>query len=217
MTRTPSAAHLRASAAPSHKPMWLVAATALSVAVLVATTACSPSSRAGVAAPPPSSPTQTTAAAPTSDRTTQPPAETDCSLSQLAVSDQSGSAGSTHRSVILIFRNASSVQCHLTGYPGVAALNSNDQQIAQATRTLHGYLGGSTSAATVTLAAGATASATVEALAIDATTGNGCAPYAGILVTPPNETHSIKLAWPGDGCSALEIHPVVLGATGSRP
>jgi hypothetical protein len=131
------------------------------------------------------------------------------------VSDQKGGAGSTHRSVILVFRNTSSVTCHLTGYPGVAGLNSNDQQIAQATRTLHGYLGGATSAATVTLAAGGSASATVEALAIDAGTGNGCAPYAGILVTPPNETHSIKLAWPGDGCSALEIHPVVPGTTGS--
>ena len=131
------------------------------------------------------------------------------------MSDQKGSSGSTHRSVILIFRNTSAVTCHLTGYPGVAALNSIDQQIAQATRTLHGYLAGATSAGTVTLAAGASASATVEALAIDAGTGNGCAAYAGILVTPPNETHSIKLAWPGDGCSSLEIHPVVPGTTGS--
>jgi hypothetical protein len=56
----------------------------------------------------------------------------------------------------------------------------------------------------------------VEALAIDATTGNSCTPYAGILVTPPNETHSIKLPWPSDGCSVLQIHPVVPGTTGSR-
>jgi hypothetical protein len=207
MTRTPSAARARASA--------FAAVTGLSVALLVAATACSPSARSGggLGAAPPSSPTP--ASTPPSDKAAPPPAETDCPLSQLAVSDQKGSAGSTHRSVILIFRNTSAVTCHLTGYPGVAALNSTDQQIAQATRTLHGHLGGATSAGTVTLAAGASASATVEALAIDATTGNGCAAYAGILVTPPNETHSIKLAWPGDGCSALEIHPVVLGTTGS--
>jgi len=212
MTRTPSAARARASA--------FAAVTGLSVALLAAATACSPSARSGggLGAAPPSSPTPastTPASTPPSGKAAPPPAETDCPLSQLAVSDQKGSAGSTHRSVILIFRNTSAVTCHLTGYPGVAALNSTDQQIAQATRTLHVYLGGATSAGTVTLAAGASASATVEALAIDATTGNGCAAYAGILVTPPNETHSIKLAWPGDGCSALEIHPVVPGTTGS--
>jgi Protein of unknown function (DUF4232) len=204
MTRTPASAGL----------------AVLVAALLVATSACASSGRTGggLGAAPPSTPTHAGTPAPAttapSDRPAPPP-ETDCPLSQLAVSDQNGGAGSTHRSVILIFRNTSSVICHLTGYPGVAALNSNDQQIAQATRTLHGYLGGSTSAATVTLAAGASASATVEALAIDATTGNGCTPYAGILVTPPNETHSIKLAWPGDGCSSLEIHPVVPGTTGS--
>jgi hypothetical protein len=195
----------------------VAAVSVLSAAILLAASACAPSARTTGAAPPASPTPASTAPAstPPSDRAAPPPAETDCPLSQLAVSDQKGSSGSTHRSVILIFRNTSSITCHLTGYPGVAALNSSDAQIAQAKRTLHGYLGGATSAGTITLAAGASASATVEALAIDATTGNGCAAYAGILVTPPNETHSIKLAWPGDGCSGLEIHPVVLGTTGS--
>jgi Protein of unknown function (DUF4232) len=183
------------------------------ITVVLAATACGAPARTGTglgAAPPTSA-----VSSPTPAQTT-PPAETDCSLSQLQVSDRAGGSGSTHRSVVLVFHNTSSVTCHLTGYPGVAALDSHDAQTAQATRTLSGYLGGSTSAGTVTLAAGDSVSATVEALAIDATTGNSCTAYAGILVTPPNETHSVKLAWPSDGCSALQIHPVVPGTTGSR-
>lgn len=192
----------------------------LAMALLVGTTACATSASEGgslgaatTSGPPTVQPTHTT---PPSDQALPPPAETDCPLSQLQVSDRAGGSGSTHRSVILVFRNTSSTRCHLTGYPGVAALNSHDAQIAQAARTLSGYMGGATSSGSVTLAAGDSVSATVEALAIDAATGNSCTPYAGILVTPPNETHSIKLVWPSDGCSALQIHPVVPGTTGSR-
>jgi len=47
----------------------------------------------------------------------------------------------------------------------------------------------------------------------NASDGSACAAYAGILVTPPNETHTVKVPWDG-GCSALQIHPVVLGTTG---
>jgi len=65
----------------------------------------------------------------------------------------------------------------------------------------------------VSLAAGASASATVEALAFDQA-GNACTAYAGLLVTPPDETHSVRVAWGSDGCSELEIHPVVAGTTG---
>jgi hypothetical protein len=187
------------------------------LALLLGVTACSADSQTGNSlGPGPSSVPTTPSTAPVSDRALPPPAETDCSLSQLAVSDSNGSAGSTHRATILVFRNTSTVTCHLAGYPGVAGLNASDQQVAQATRTLSGYLGGARSAATVQLAPGQSASATVEAMAIDATTGNSCTPYAGILVTPPNETHSIKLAWPNDGCSSLQIHPVVPGTTGSQ-
>ena len=184
---------------------------------LLGVTACTTGAQTGssLGSGPSAAPT-TQPTTPVSDRAVPPPAETDCSLSQLAVSDSNGGAGSTHRATILVFRNTSTVTCHLAGYPGVAGLNASDQQVAQATRTLSGYLGGAKSAATVQLSPGQSASATVETLAIDAKTGNSCTPYAAILVTPPNETHSIKLAWPNDGCSTLQIHPVVPGTSGSQ-
>ena len=63
------------------------------------------------------------------------------------------------------------------------------------------------------LAPGNSASATVEALA-SGPDGASCTGYAGLLVTPPDETHAVHLNWGSDGCSDLQIHPVVPGTTG---
>jgi hypothetical protein len=140
----------------------------------------------------------------------------ECKLAQLDVTITEGSAGSTHRSKIILFRNTGSARCVLQGYPGVAALDSTGKQIEQAKRTPAGYLGGVASGKTplVNLAPGGTASATVEALATGPN-GESCTGYAGLLVTPPDETHSVRLDWGSDGCSSLQIHPVVPGTSGS--
>jgi Protein of unknown function (DUF4232) len=119
--------------------------------------------------------------------------------------------------VVLVFTNTGAVPCGTRGYPGVAALNAGGAQIAQAARTTSGYLGGlgaGRAIPNVTLPAGGAASAMVEALAFNASDGSACTAYAGLLVTPPDETHSVKLPWGSDGCSALQIHPMVPGTTG---
>jgi hypothetical protein len=141
------------------------------------------------------------------------PAE--CSIGQLDVSIGGGDAGLGHRSRILVFRNTGSATCVLQGYPGVAALDGDAHQVAQARRTLSGYLGGTRAAKPplVRLGAGAAASAMVEAVAFGAN-GASCAAYAGLLVTPPDETHSVRVNWGNDGCSDLQVHPVVPGTTG---
>jgi hypothetical protein len=115
-----------------------------------------------------------------------------------------------------VFRNTGTSSCSLNGYPGVAGLDATGAQQDQAERTLAGYLGGIRSgrASRVTLAPGATASATIEASA--AGTGPECPAYPRVLVTPPNETHAVRLDWPNDGCTGLQVHPVVTGRTGSR-
>src|SRR5689334_15205449 len=96
-------------------------------ALLLGVAACSTTAQTGNTTG--SGPTPTSTAdrptTPTSDQVLAPPAETDCSLSQLNVSDSNGGAGSTHRATILVFRNTSTVTCHLAGYPGVAALNGS--------------------------------------------------------------------------------------------
>jgi hypothetical protein len=139
-----------------------------------------------------------------------------CTVDKLKVTAVDGGAGSGHRAVVLLFTNTSGSPCRLYGYPGVAALDSHGAQVAQARRTLSGYLGGTTQpAANVDIASGQSASAMVEASAAGSD-GSSCVAYPAILVTPPDETRSIKLAWPGDGCSDLQIHPVVPGTTGSQ-
>jgi hypothetical protein len=175
----------------------------------------SPPLDVGAVTPPPTA--APPAGAPTGEPTkalTDPPAR--CLLTNLKVAARQGDAGSGHRSMVLVFTNAGATACRLYGYPGVAALDSHDTQTAQASRTTHGYLGGLAAGlapANVDLAAGDSASAMVEASAFNAD-GSACAAYAGLFVTPPNETHSTKLAWGNDGCSALQIHPVVPGLTG---
>jgi hypothetical protein len=144
-------------------------------------------------------------------------AAAECVLKQLAVTITGGDAGSTHRSRVVLFRNTGSAGCFLQGYPGVAALDAKGKQVDQAERTTAGYLGGLRSGKPprVSLAPGTTASAMVEATAATSS-GDSCTAYAGLLVTPPDETHSAKLTWGSDGCANLEIHPVVPGSTGSK-
>lgn|SRR6266487_2384279 len=184
--------------------------------------------RAGLTATPPgsapSASTGTTSAAssaPTapsnsSSAVSSTPAE--CTVAHLSINLGGGDAGSGHRSAALMFRNTGSVTCRLHGYPGVAALNAHGTQIQQARRTPSGYLGGlkqGASAPIVDIAPGQSASALLEALAFGPD-GGSCTPYAGLLVTPPDDTRSVRLAWSGDGCSNLEIHPVVPGDTGQQ-
>ena len=143
-------------------------------------------------------------------------ANANCTLDHLKVTGTPSTGAGGHSSKVLVFTNTGPGVCRLFGYPGVAALDAGGNQIAQATRTLNGYMGGIPSGKTAEaafLSVGESAAAVVEALNFNASDGSACTAYAGILVTPPNETHSIKLGWDG-GCSALQIHPVVLGTTG---
>ncbi len=177
--------------------------------------AATPSPAPSVSAQP--SPSPATPSATPSAATSSSASGGGCTPGGLKVTVGAESAGSGHRSVALVFTNVGSTPCTLHGYPGVAALNATGAQIAQATRTPSGYLGGLAPGRAipyVTLAAGQSASATVEAMAFNASDGSACTAYAGLLVTPPNETRSVRVPWTNDGCSGLEIHPVVPGVTG---
>lgn len=142
-------------------------------------------------------------------------AEPECRSGGLTVTMGVADSSSGHRGQTIVFRNNGSSACFLRGYPGVAALGADGKQVAQAERTSAGYEGGLRAGKPpkVRLAAGAAASARVEALAAR-DDGGSCTPYAGLLVTPPDETHSVKLAWDTDACTSLEVHPVVAGSTG---
>jgi hypothetical protein len=66
----------------------------------------------------------------------------------------------------------------------------------------------------VDLAPGETASALLEGTNNPTGTATSCPIYSAILVTPPGETHSVRVGISMRGCTGLEIHPVVPGSTG---
>lgn len=161
-----------------------------------------------------------------------PPAVTSsaplCTNSQVAVSDGGGGAGLGHENQIILFTNQSNDSCTLSGYPGIAALNSSGQEVVQAERSLSGYLGGlwnnATTPPSVTLQPGGTASAIVEGTDNPVGTETSCPYYPELLVTPPNLTTSVRITVTGlgtppenglPGCTSIQVHPVVTGNTGT--
>jgi hypothetical protein len=109
----------------------------------------------------------------------------------------------------------------IQGYPGLDAVNSSGQVVVHAKRTPDGYLGGpamgaltgTVSERQVTLATGQEASALFEGENGPVATLGPCPPYSAILVTPPDESHSVRIPSDYSRCY-LEIHPVVPGVTG---
>lgn len=138
----------------------------------------------------------------------------------LAVSAGAGGAAAGNVSVPLLFRNAGTVTCILSGYPGVAALDRSGRQVAQADRTPSGYSGGLTPGQTVPpavrLAPGQSASALVEGSDVPVGAATSCPSYASLLVTPPDLTISVPVSRALPGCSAIEVHPVVPGTAGRQ-
>jgi len=142
-----------------------------------------------------------------------------CTTAGLTVTAGPGNGGAGHIGLPILFRNTGTTPCRLHGYPGVAGLNAAGKEMTQAVRTASGYLGGvggeTGGAPTVVLAPGQTASALVEGSDVPVGNATSCPTYVGLLVTPPDETHSVRLGAQLPGCSGLQVHPVVAGQTGS--
>jgi hypothetical protein len=143
-----------------------------------------------------------------------------CKLSDLTVTAGEGGAGAGHWGLPLVFRNKGTATCRLVGYPGVAGLDAGGNQLAQARRTASGYLGGLVDPQgrppVVDIGPGAAASAYLEGSNVWVHDASECPVYQGLLVTPPDETHSVRLTLTANGCNGLQIHPVVPGDTGSQ-
>jgi hypothetical protein len=142
-----------------------------------------------------------------------------CTFAHLSVSLGQVGAGLGHEGVAILFENTGTSTCSLSGYPGVAALDSAGRQVAQAQRTPSGYLGGmqtgSTTPPVVLLGPGAEASALVEGTDVPEGVASSCPTYPALLVTPPTSTLSARLTVSLPGCSPLEVHPIVSGTTGT--
>lgn len=137
-----------------------------------------------------------------------------CVDADLTVSVNPSGAGLGHVGSTIVFTNVSDHQCALTGYPRVAGLDSSGREVNQAQPALTGYLGGSYTRATVQLARGGSASALVEGTSNPSGAATTCPVYPRLLVVAPTQTRSHVFASSMPGCSRLQVHPVVAGATG---
>lgn len=175
-----------------------------------------------VAAPAASPATASSAAAPTASSgpatASSAPAEAGagrCATGQLrlGLGSEEGAAGSTYRP--LTFVNTGTAACTVDGHPGVSYVAGDDgHQVGAAA-------GRTGTPAPVTLAPGATASATLRIVnprAYDAAT---ClpTPVTGLRVYPPDQTAAAFLPGPATACAAtgvvlLTTGPVRAGATG---
>jgi hypothetical protein len=142
-----------------------------------------------------------------------------CAPPYLTLAVHSGSSGASHAGYLLVFTNTGQIACAMTGYPGVAILDSKDRQIIQASRTPNGYLGGlrGSKPPAIGLPAGGTASALLEGLLFDPRTSRGCPTERALLSTPPNTTTPMKVAVLTRICGQVQIHPMVPGSAGSQP
>jgi hypothetical protein len=140
-----------------------------------------------------------------------------CRSGEIAVSVAAAVAGLGHVGEPLVFENVGRAACFLTGYPGVALAAGGGHQV-QVRRTPNGYLGGLSPTATsnpvVRLRPGDKASALLEGE--DGTgSGGACPSYVALLVTPPNQTVTSRVARPTSICDS-QIHPVVPGTAGTQ-
>lgn len=157
--------------------------------------------------------------------TTLPPASTSpsgsalaepaCTTAQLKISWKGIPGGLSHAALVLLFENTGA-RCALRGYPGIDGIDADGNVTAPARRTPNGYLGGPDTPgepAAVDLAPGQTASALLEGSSGPLAGEPACPHYEALLVTPPDETHSVRLSTEYSLCD-LEVHPVVSGGTG---
>ena len=137
-----------------------------------------------------------------------------CTTAQLTISLGVMQSGLSHYGDILLFKN-NGPTCALHGYPGLDADNAAGVAVVHAQRTQSGYLGGlgqGVAEPTVSLTTGQTASALFEGYA-PGVLSTPCPAYSTLVVTPPNETHPVRLLSPQTVCQ-IQIHPVVPGASG---
>ncbi|GAC1400080.1 MAG: hypothetical protein NVSMB60_13120 [Mycobacterium sp.] len=109
-----------------------------------------------------------------------PQASGRCSDNDLTVFNGTLQSADTQRHVTLSFRNASSQTCTLVGYPRADLVTPVGGVLIHVPRRP------ANAAHRLTLNPGDVATADVSASAIDTLTGNACARWGNLVVTPPN-------------------------------
>jgi|GEM_PF-674546 len=193
-SRTPARpVRRRAGRARALGPLVVVGALAVGLAAC-GSSSTSSSSTSTTGATPTTTPTSTTkgsSGSSTTSTTTGTPAGTAaCRTSSLALSfgSPNGTAGAVHYT--LTFQNTGTTPCTLYGFPGVSFLDGSGGQIGQPAQRAGG------TPSTVTVAAGASAYASVAVTDPGIPPCTGSTAAAHVKVFPPGETQAATVAAP---------------------
>jgi uncharacterized protein DUF4232 len=138
-----------------------------------------------------------------------------CGNLSLAVSASAENGAAGHANFVLRFKNTTHSTCSLYGYPGLDAKSASGHVLAHATRTVSGFTGGSTHGVrTINIAPGAYASADVEWMNFNPSTGGDCTFSHSVAATPANTSHTVQLARSVSVCK-LQVHATVAGTSGN--
>ncbi|MBU3066274.1 DUF4232 domain-containing protein [Nocardia sp. NEAU-G5] len=157
----------------------------------------------------------TTPAPTTTESTSTPVGPALCRTADLRLSTGRSDGAAGHAYTPLIFVNAGTAPCTLTGFPGVSFADSpsGDPIGAPADRD--------TPKPTVTLEVNGTASAVLRITAAG-NYGDRCHQIttAGLRIYPPDNTDSLYLPWHGSACANPDVHllriaSVVAGVAGN--
>jgi Protein of unknown function (DUF4232) len=129
-----------------------------------------------------------------------------CGDASLSVTRTYVDSGAGHSWMSLIYRNVSGRTCTVYGYPGLDAINSKGQALAHASRA-------SGHSSTVTIKPGGYASASVEWLNFNGSTGGACRFSSAVNTIVANTSRVHRLAVSVSVCQ-LQVHPTVAGTPG---
>lgn len=134
----------------------------------------------------PDGPGTASSAAATDNRTTS----TRCHTSDLRASVGANNPGAGQENFPLVLTNRSGRTCTIDGYPGAAFVDSSGKQLGPDPKRSAGH------PTRVTLAPGRSAWAGLTFSNPEVSGANKATPVA-IMITPPDEKASLKVAWPG--------------------
>ena len=136
--------------------------------------------------------TVTVTAAPAPPPAPTPQAVGQCSDGDLSVISGTMQSADTQRHVVVSFINVSSHPCTLFGYPGADLVTPVGGVLINVPRRP------AAASHRLTLAPNDVAHADIQSYAIDTSTGNDCARWGTVVVTPPNDfqSHTLNVELP---------------------
>lgn len=130
-----------------------------------------------------------------------------CRSENLRASLGASDSGAGQRYTALVLTNVGATGCELRGFPGVSLLDASGAQIGEPAGR-EGGIG-----ATISIAPGATASATLHTSAPG--TGGACTgPSAKLRVYPPDNTVAVEFAMAYTTCGSFLVSTLVIGSAG---